>query len=215
VRPDRLVAVLGSGTAAGKTWVSSQLIRCLRERDADLTVAARKPVQSYSPCDPETDADVLAAATGERPTEICPEHRWYAMAMAPPMAALFLGKPSFTLADILDETTWPDGAGVGVLETIGGPRSPVASDADSIDLAAAAAPDVTVLVATAHLGAINAVRLSADCIIDRGLMPVVFLNRFRHEDVDERNLLWLQRDHYDVVVTIDALADRLIATSDA
>jgi dethiobiotin synthetase len=95
------------------------------------------------------------------------------------------------------------------VETIGGPRSPIASDGDSIDLAAALEPDLALLVCRAQLGAINAVRLAADCVAARGLPVVVFLNRYRREDVDERNLRWLQRDGYDVVMNIEALADRL------
>jgi dethiobiotin synthetase len=207
MRPDRLVAVLGANTAAGKTWVAAELARCLVS--AGFVVAARKPVQSYNGCDPETDADVLALATGEQAAEICPEERWYAMPMAPPMAALFLGRPAFTVGELVSEIAWPDNADVGLVETIGGPRSPIASDGDSIDLAAALEPDLALLVCRAQLGAINAVRLAADCVAARGLPVVVFLNRYRREDVDERNLRWLQRDGYDVVMNIEALADRL------
>lgn len=210
MRPERLVAVLGANTAAGKTWVGAHLARCLAS--AGFAVAARKPVQSYSPCDPETDADILALATGEQAVDVCPEERWYGMPMAPPMAAMFLGRPSFTVADLVSEITWPEGIDVGLVETIGGPRSPIASDGDSVDLAAVLEPDLTVLVCRAQLGAINAVRLAADCVLARRLPVVVFLNRYRREDVDERNLRWLQRDGYEVVMNIEALADRATAT---
>jgi dethiobiotin synthetase len=213
VRPDRVVAILGANTGAGKTWVGASLAGNLRTRG--LTVAARKPVQSYDGCDPETDADVLAAATGERAAEVCPENRWYAMPMAPPMAALFLGLPSFTVADLAGEIAWPHPqVAIGVVETVGGPRSPMASDGDSVDLAVALGPDLAVLVCRAQLGAINAVRLAADCVLAHGLPVCVFLNRYRHEDVDERNLRWLQRDGYEVVTSIDALADRVTTGSD-
>ncbi|MDQ6910674.1 MAG: dethiobiotin synthase [Actinomycetota bacterium] len=207
MRPERLIAVLGANTAAGKTWVAANLASYLVS--AGLSVAARKPVQSYGGCDPETDADVLAMATGEQAADVCPEARWYGMAMAPPMAALFLGRPSFTVADLVSEIAWPDATDVGLVETIGGPRSPIASDGDSIDLAAAIRPDLTLLVCRAQLGAINAVRLAADCVLARGLPVVVFLNRYRREDVDERNRRWLERDGYEVVTNIEALADRL------
>jgi dethiobiotin synthetase len=209
MRPERLVAVLGANTAAGKTWVAASLASCLTS--AGFTVAARKPVQSYGPCEPETDADLLALATGEQPADICPEQRWYPMAMAPPMAALFLGRPAFTVADLVAEIAWPANVDVGLVETIGGPRSPIASDGDSVDLAAALQPDLTVIVCRAQLGAINAVRLAADCVLRRALPVVVFLNRYRREDVDERNLRWLQRDGYDVMTNIEALADRVTA----
>jgi dethiobiotin synthetase len=208
MRPDRLVAVLGANTAAGKTWVSSNLAECLRSRG--LSVSARKPVQSYGPCDPETDADVLAMATGEQPTDVCPRHRWYGMAMAPPMAALFLAKPSFTVADLVSETVWPeDQVGVGLVETVGGPRSPVASDGDSIDLAVALRSDLAVLVCRAQLGAINAVRLAGECVRAANLPFVVFLNHYRHEDIDDRNRRWLEHDGYEVVTDVNALTDRV------
>ena len=48
-------------------------------RPTACTVAARKPVQSFDADDADpTDADVLAAATGEAPARRCaPRHRWY------------------------------------------------------------------------------------------------------------------------------------------
>ncbi len=87
VRPRRVVAVVGTGTDVGKTWVAARLLTDLRA--AGLRVAARKPAQSFEPDDDPAglDAAVLGAATGEPPEEVCPPHRWYEVAMAPPMAA--------------------------------------------------------------------------------------------------------------------------------
>ena len=205
MRPERMVAVLGTTTGVGKTWVTASVLA--RLRSAGVTVAARKPVQSFASCDPETDAHVLAAATGERPEDICPRHRWYAMAMAPPIAAAFLGTPPPTLDDVVGGVEWPaDRVDVGLIETVGGPRSPLASDGDSAALAAALEPDLTVLVAPAGLGAINAVRLCAP-VIPQPL--VVFLNHFDRSDLHDRNLRWLQGDGLDVVVKVDELARRL------
>ena len=204
MRPERLVAVLGSGTGVGKTWVAAKLLARLRAQGC--TVAARKPVQSFAPCDPETDADLLALATGEAPEVVCPPARWYAVAMAPPIAATFLGAAPPTVDDLLAELEWPsDPVEVGVLETAGGPRSPVASDGDSAQLAAGVDPDLTVLVVHAGLGAINAVRLCAPTA-PRPL--VVFLNRFDRSDVPDRNLRWLQADGLDLVVKVEELAHR-------
>lgn len=201
MRPERLVVVLGTGTGVGKTWVAASVLRRLR---ADGTaVAARKPAQSFAACDLETDALVLGLATGEDPEQVCPRHRWYAMAMAPPMAAAFLGVPPPTLEELLAELDWPPApAVVGLVETVGGPRSPVAEDADSAGLAAALDADLAVLVAPAGLGAINAVRLCAPAC-PRPL--VVFLNRFDGGDLDDRNRRWLEADGYDVVVDLDEL----------
>src|SRR3954447_23680520 len=84
------VAVAGTGTEIGKTWVTAAVARWLRA--SGTRVAARKPAQSFAVTDaPETlDAAVLAAATGEHPDVVCPPHRSYERALAPPMAAAAL-----------------------------------------------------------------------------------------------------------------------------
>jgi dethiobiotin synthetase len=205
VRPDRLVAVLGTGTGVGKTWVAAHALARLKA--AGTTVAARKPVQSFAPCDVETDASVLGLATGEPPEVVCAAHRSYAIAMAPPIAAAFLGTEPPTLDQLVTELEWPDPApGVGIVETVGGPRSPLAADADSAALVAALGPDLTVLVAHAGLGAINAVRLSAPTAPEP---LVVFLNRFDNGDLHDRNRRWLEADGYDVVVHLPELVRRI------
>jgi dethiobiotin synthetase len=199
-----LVVVLGTGTGVGKTWVSATVLGRLRE--GGRTVAARKPVQSFSPCDVDTDASALGLATGEDPEEVCPRHRWYAMAMAPPMAAAFLGQDPPMLGELLAELTWPAGIDVGIVETVGGPRSPLADDADSAALAVALDADLSVLVANAGLGAINAVRLSA------AVCPpplTVYLNRFDGGDLHDRNRRWLEAEGLDVVVDIAELTHRV------
>lgn len=204
MRPERLAVVLGTDTGVGKTWVAAKVLARLRAGGAG--VAARKPVQSFAPCDRDTDAAVLARATGETPEEVCPPHRWYALAMAPPIAAAFLGQAPPTLDELLAELAWPAEAGVGVLETVGGPRSPLADDADSAGLAAAVGADLAVLVAPAGLGAINAVRLCAPAVAGP---VVVFLNHFDGGDVHDRNLRWLQSEGFDVVVDPAELARRI------
>ena len=57
-----LLAVAGTGTEVGKTFVAAAVLQWLRDRGHP--VAARKPVQSFAPGDPSTDAHVLARATG-------------------------------------------------------------------------------------------------------------------------------------------------------
>ena len=169
------------------------------------TKAARKPVQSFSPGD-ITDAEVLAAATGEAVHDVSPQHRWYEVPMAPPMAADVLGRPPFTVADLVAELRWPDPAvTVGVVESVGGVRSPIADDGDTVTLADALQPDRVLLVADAGLGTINAIRLNA-----AALPPVpltVFLNRFDPaDDLHRRNRDWLiDVDKFEVVTSVDAL----------
>jgi dethiobiotin synthetase len=213
--PERLVVVVGTGTEVGKTWVAGRVLERLRA--AGVAVAARKPVQSHEPGDPTTDARELAAATGEDPSQVCPPHRSYEVAMAPPMAAEALDRPPFDLSDLVDEISWPDSVEVGLVETAGGPRSPMASDgADAVALVAAVMPDVVVLVADAGLGTINQVRLSVaalDPVVETrsSLELVVVLNRFDPTDELHRaNLAWLtRRDGLAVLSTVDDLVDRL------
>jgi dethiobiotin synthetase len=210
-----VVVCTGTGTEIGKTWVGAAVLAHLRS--AGVSVAARKPVQSYDPDDATTDAGELAAATGEDVHAVCPPHRWYEVAMAPPMAADALGRPPFSLSDLVDEITWPEGVDVGVVESAGGLRSPMASDdADGAALVAALMPDVVVLVADAGLGTINSIRAAMSALevlveTRDGLELVVVLNRFDGTDeLHRRNLAWLE-DHDDLflVTSIDGLTDVL------
>jgi dethiobiotin synthetase len=204
VRPELIVGVLGTGTEVGKTWVGARLVGAFRQQG--LTVAARKPVQSFDPADPApTDAEVLAAATGEAVEDVCPSHRCLPLAMAPPMAADRLALPPFTVADLCAEVDWPAGTDVGLVETVGGPCSPVAADGDSLDLMVSLWPDVVVLVADAGLGTINAVELCRRTVPLRPL--VILLNRFDAADpLHAGNLVWLRRDLGTTVVADTASA---------
>lgn len=205
-----LVLCTGTATEVGKTWVGAGTLRTLR--DDGRTVAARKCVQSYDPADPNdaaTDADVLAVATGEAVDTVCLPHRVYEVAMAPPMAAAVLGRPPFTIDDLVDELSWPDPRpAVRWIETAGGVRSPLASDGrDTVDLCRLVQPDIVVLVADAGLGAINAVRLCCDALV--GWPVIVVLNRVDSE-LAERNRAWLADvDGFDVMTDVATLAHRL------
>ena len=206
-RPRHLVFLSGTATEIGKTWVAAALLRQLR--DAGMRVAARKPAQSFAPGARVTDADVLAAATGETPENVCPAHRWYARALAPPMAAEVLGAPPFTVHDLAAELVWPAEIEVGLIEGAGGPRSPLAADGDNVALARAIAPDIVLLVADPGLGTINAVRMSVDAFA--GLPVAVVLNRYDERDALHRaNRDWLaEGDGFDVVIDADTAASRI------
>jgi dethiobiotin synthetase len=235
-RPDRLVLVTGTGTEVGKTWVAARLLGELRRCGA--AVAARKPAQSFAPgSDPaRRDAAVLGAASGEPPETVCPRHRWYASAMAPPMAAAALAAPRFSIDDLLGELCWPDrpasavgrGGLVGVVELAGGVRSPQAADGDGVDVARRLAPDLVVVVADAGLGTINSVRLTAGALAGvggpapRGAPSprppalAVVLNRFDPgSDLHRRNRAWLASEMTATVLVAPgeeaALADLALA----
>lgn len=205
-RPDRLVVVAGTGTEVGKTWVAARLARQLRDRG--VPTAARKPAQSFEPGGGPTDAEVLAAATGEAPADVCPPHRSYEVALAPPMAAEALDRPPPRLDELVTELTWPSGCELGLVETAGGVRSPLAIDGDAVDLVDRLRPDAVVIVAHAGLGTLNDVRAGVDAL--SGWPVVVLLNRFdARDDLHRRNHRWLvERDGVDVEVDVDAMAGR-------
>jgi dethiobiotin synthetase len=187
-RPQRLVGVAGTGTEVGKTWVTSHLLRLLKSRG--LRVAARKPVQSFEPPANGSDAEQLAAATAENVEDVCPRHRWYPVAMAPPMAADILRREPILLDDLVREIAWPAAIDVGFVETVGGLRAPLAHDADSIDLIRRLTVDEVLLIADAGLGTLNAVRLSLACL--KPLPVTVFLNRYdESNELHRLNRRWL------------------------
>ena len=99
------------------------------------------------------------------------------------MAAEELGRPEFTVAQLMGELAWPKRRAVlGLVETAGGVASPQASDGDATDLIRMLDPDWVLLVADAGLGVINAVRLSVAALISAQLVTgrrlLVVLNRF-------------------------------------
>lgn len=208
-RPRLLVGVCGTATEVGKTWATARLVE--RLVGDGHSVAARKPLQSFDPDDAApTDAEVLSRATGEDRHEVCPEPGWYPVPMAPPMAAAALGRTCPTLVEVVAGITWPaPGVDIGIVETVGGVRSPLAEDGDSRDLVRALDVDVVVLVADAGLGTIDAVRSGVDALAP--LPVVVLLNRFDgDDDLHRRNREWLTgRDGADVVTDVGALATRL------
>jgi len=211
-RPRKLIVIVGTGTEIGKTWFATGLLALARAEGQ--SVAARKPAQSFAPNDNNpTDAERLAHATDERDSQVCPEHRWYPLAMAPPMAADALALPRIELSDLLTEIRWPAQIDVGVIETAGGLCSPIAHDADNLQFLCALEPDNVVLVADAGLGTINAIRL---CISQlKNTNVTVYLNHFdAGNPVHLRNRLWLA-DHYriETSISVDECWKRIRARS--
>jgi dethiobiotin synthetase len=213
LRPRALAVVAGTATEVGKTWVAARLAAALHARR--WRVGARKPAQSFAPHEHgRTDAEQLAAATGEAPDVVCPRARWYEAPLAPPMAAEALGRPPFALADLAREldASWPrPQLDLALVELAGGPRSPLAVDGDCAALTRVLGPDLLLLVADAGLGTLNAVRLSAAAFAPLPLL--VHLNRYEAAvDLHRRNRAWLaERDGFAVTTDLDALLGALEA----
>jgi dethiobiotin synthetase len=199
-RPEVLVVIAGTGTEVGKTWVGCALASELRRRG--VVVAARKPAQSFdaeAPTEPG-DAERLAAATGEDVADVCPPWRSYGKAMAPPMAAESMGRPAFSLRELLDELRWPAGTKVGLVEQAGGAGSPQAADGDGVDMVDLLQPDLVVLVARPGLGTLSDISLASRAM--GAARMVAYLNRFEGgEEVHVANRRWL-RERLGLVVVI-------------
>jgi dethiobiotin synthetase len=197
--------VVGTATEVGKTWVSCELLREARRRG--VRVSARKPAQSFEGSEP-TDADLLGAASSELAHDVCPSHRWYAVPMAPPMAAELMERPRIVLADLVAELRWKSDARLQVLETAGGLLSPIAHDGNNLELLKHVRPSHVLLVADAGLGTINSVRLCMSQLADCD--TTVLLNRFDSaNDLHQRNREWLAvRDGFDVMIDVRELLDR-------
>ena len=101
-----LVVVLGTATEIGKTWVAAALPRLRAPRAARSRPASRRSPSTPTTRRPPTPS-CWRAATGERRPTVCPQHRWYAVPMAPPMAADVLGRRRSPIADLAGELTWP------------------------------------------------------------------------------------------------------------
>jgi dethiobiotin synthetase len=206
-----IVVITGTGTEVGKTWFAAATIEALRA--AGHTVVARKPVQSFATDDAATDAHILGRASGEAPETVCPAHRWFPLAVAPPMAAAALGLPRFTIADLATEVRSHQSTGdrdvIVVVEGAGGARSPIADDGDTVALAHALAAERVVIVADAGLGTINAVRLTVAAL--PSWAPVIALNRYdENDELHRANRAWLEeRDGFCVVTSPSRLADEL------
>jgi dethiobiotin synthetase len=205
-RPACLALIAGTATDVGKTWVAAALAGELRAQG--VMVRARKPVQSFVPGD-RTDAELLAAATGDDQEAVCPPSGSYPVPMAPPMAAAALGRPVLGIGELYASLEWPDGVEVGLVESVGGVRSPLAPDGDTVTLAALLRPDRVIVVADAGLGTINAVRLAVGALAPWPC--IVFLNRFAAgDDLHGRNRDWLaERDGYRVHTSMGDLVDDL------
>lgn len=204
---DTVVFVAGTATEVGKTWAAARLASALRGRGR--TVRAYKPVQSYDPDeDGPTDAEVLAAATGQSSDEVCPPERSYPVPLAPPMAAARLDRPCPGLDELVQACRFADGADVGIVEGVGGLYSPLAADGCNLDLIERLDPTTVLVVAEAGLGAIHSVLA---CVLPlAGRRTLVFLNRFDPADeVQQLNLQWLRDGGWTVDTRVEDLADRL------
>ena len=183
----RTWVVSGTDTGVGKTWLSIALCRALV--DAGRSVAVRKPVESFDPSEGAPDSELLARATGEERDAVCLPDWRYPRALAPPIAAALLDRPIPSTSRIVEELDGPE-VDVLVVEGVGGPRSPLSADGDTVDLAQALGADDVIVMSDSGLGAIGRVSLCVDAFAP--LTCHVLLNRYdRDDEVHRLNRDWL------------------------
>lgn len=153
------VAIAGSGTDVGKTYVACRLIQDLRARG--LRVVPRKPVVSGVDDDDvgSSDTDRLLAAAGlpVRARDVVSPWRFRAP-VAPNAAARLEGVVLSFNALVAACEVDVDGAGeadIVVVETAGGVMSPLTDSSTQLDLLRAVAAPVVLVVAGSYLGWIS------------------------------------------------------------
>lgn len=184
---DRTSVVSGTDTGIGKTWAAIALLRALDE--TGLSVSIRKPVESFDPSEGPPDSKVYASALGLHPDEVCRPEWSYPLGLAPPMAAASLRRSIPSTRRIVEDL---DGSRADLLlvEGVGGPRSPLSADGDTVDLARALGADDVIVVSDAALGTISRTLLCVDAFAP--LPCHVLLNRFEPEDqLHVMNRAWL------------------------
>lgn len=202
-----VVFVAGTGTEVGKTWAAAGLAQLLRR--SGRAVAACKPVQSFDPDeDGPTDAEVLAAATGQHPDAVCPPEHTYPVPLAPPMAAGKLGRVCPTIDEMASNCRFAATVDVGLVEGVGGLYSPMAPDGHNLDLIDRVGPDLVIVVASAALGGIHD---TMACTLPlSAYRRIVFCNRFDPAtEVHALNVRWLRDAGLEVATGLPELASRV------
>lgn len=203
--------VSGTDTGIGKTWLSIELCRTLV--DAGRSVAVRKPIESFDPSEGAPDSELLARATGEKRDAVCRPDWRYPRALAPPIAAGILDRPIPTTSRIVEDLIRTE-VDVLVVEGVGGPRSPLSADGDTVHLAHALGADDVIVISDSGLGAISRVTLAVDAFAP--LTCHVLLNRYdRDDEVHRLNRDWLLNSRISVHSDPHDLATSLMMSLDA
>lgn len=150
----KTVAIAGSGTDVGKTFVACRLIEDLRARG--VRVVPRKPVVSGVDDDDvgSSDTDRLLAAAGLPHSARDVVSPWRFRAPLAPNAAARLEGVSLSLSSVVAACAVDD-ADVVVVETAGGVMSPLTDDSTQLDLLRAVGAPVVLVVEGSYLGWIS------------------------------------------------------------
>jgi dethiobiotin synthetase len=164
----RRLAVLGTSTDVGKTWVTAALAHALAARS--LSVVALKPIETGVD-DTSTDPDFARLAAASTFHVEPPPFR-FAPPISPHLAAR-RARRGIDLASLLtyvqsQESSAPDWS---LIETAGGLFSPLAPGLTNFDLARALEPALWLLVAPDSLGVLHDVTATLGLAHSRGRRP--------------------------------------------
>jgi dethiobiotin synthetase len=154
------VVVLGTGTNVGKTYVTSALLRAVRERRPNEPLLGLKPVETGGDGGYYADAALLERLSGGAPAPKPHPLFGFRDPVSPHLAARREGR----VIEVAAIRQWVDGAtsantaGLCLVETAGGALSPLTSSATNLDLALALEPALWVLVVPDCLGALHDAR---------------------------------------------------------
>ena len=167
----RGIFVTGAGTEIGKTLVAAALAHQLLSRGEVVRVL--KPVISgFDPTRPEiSDTGLLLTAAGRAVTDAAIAHAspWrFAQPIAPNMAARRAGAPIDLDQVVAHCRAGLEGAGVLVIEGVGGVMAPITDQATGLDwMAALGLP--AVLVGGSYLRAISHTLTAAAALMERAI----------------------------------------------
>lgn len=178
------IFITGTDTGVGKTYLSSRLIKALRQHG--LSITARKPVESgcYKTSEGSLfpdDGNRLFEAVGNDSLESITPYRFEA-ALAPPIAASLEGT-SIKLSE-LSASCLPT-HGPLIVEGAGGLLSPIAEDGLNADLAVALKLPI-LIAAPNRLGCINHCLLTCEAAERRGLEIIAIALNQIDATIDER-----------------------------
>ncbi len=173
-----IIAVTGTDTGVGKTFVTTHLLASFRR--CGLDAIGLKPLETgWS--ETTSDARALAAASGRPLTSTV--YRTFALPAAPAVAAAAEGK-TIDRALLVDWCRAGAAARLTLLEGAGGWLVPLGPNLLFADVVAELGAPV-MLVAPARLGAINHTLLSAESIVRRGCRLLAIAVSVRADDDPE------------------------------
>jgi adenosylmethionine-8-amino-7-oxononanoate aminotransferase len=155
------LAVVAPDTDMGKTTLSALLLHAAAQRD--LALGYWKPAQSGPP-----DSERVAALCETIPLRQHPAARSFELPAAPSSAARAAGEAQVTLSELLAAAPSWDPDAPCLVETLGGPLSPIAEGLLQAELLVALGLPI-LLVTKNRVGAISGMLCSIESLRSRGL----------------------------------------------